>query len=266
VKFTGPGGRITVSLAAAADAVELSVADTGVGIRRDVLPFVFDRFRQADSSTSRTHGGLGLGLAIVRHLVELHGGSVTADSAGEDRGARFVVRLPVAFAPIGATAESSQAAETPLRAWDAVLHGRGILVVEDDPDARHLVAVVLKSAGASVVTAADAGEALCHFAHAVPDAVVADIGLPGEDGYALLRRIRLLEPDRGGTVPAIALTAYARAEDRALALAAGFDRHMVKPVDPAALVNAVASVVAERTRTRSAPGAPVSPLGPDTER
>jgi PAS domain S-box-containing protein len=245
VKFTGPNGTITVTLAAAGNAVELVVADTGIGIRRDVLPFVFDRFRQADSSPSRTHGGLGLGLAIVRHIVELHGGEVSAESAGHNQGARFVVRLPLAFAPMSASLAPAAPAGTSPQSWGAVLRGRRVLVVEDDADARHLVAVVLQAAGARVTTAGDASEALGELARDIPDVIVADIGLPGEDGYTLLRRIRQLAPDRGGKVPAIALTAYARAEDRALALAAGFDRHMIKPVDPATLVNAVAGTVTE---------------------
>jgi CheY-like chemotaxis protein len=243
LKFTAPGGTITVSLDTEDGAVQLAVADTGVGIRREVLPFIFDRFRQADSSTSRAHGGLGLGLAIVRHIVELHGGSVSAQSAGPGTGARFVVRLPLGTAAPARPRKPSSAADPGARSWQPVLRGRRVLVVEDDPDARHLVAEVLSTSGASVVTVATAMEALSELERAIPDVVVADIGLPGEDGYALLRRIRQRAPDRGGTVPAVALTAYARVEDREAALAAGFDRHMVKPVDPFILASAVAGLI-----------------------
>jgi PAS domain S-box-containing protein len=247
LKFTGPDGTISVSLHAAGGELDLVVADTGVGIRREVLPFVFDRFRQADSSTSRRHGGLGLGLAIVRHIVELHGGSVSAHSAGQGQGARFVVRLPVGSVHAAGSAGAPRTPEPRSRALEPRLRGRRVLVVEDDPDARHFVSVVLEASGASVVTAATAVEALDEMSRATPDVIVADIGLPGEDGYTLVRRIRQLPPDRGGTVPAVALTAYARAEDREAALAAGFDRHLVKPVDPVALATAVAEIVgAER--------------------
>jgi PAS domain S-box-containing protein len=240
VKFTGADGVIAVSLYGADRAIECEITDTGIGIRRDVLPFVFDRFRQADSSMTRTHGGLGLGLAIVRHIVELHGGSVKAASAGEGRGATFTVRLPAADWP-GAPEllHPPQAAAGHVSVLPLLL-GRTVLVVEDHDDARELVTGVLEGAGARVISASTSEEAIERVAHTRPDLLVADIGLPGEDGYALLRRLRSLH---GADVPAIALTAYARAADRARALAAGFQHHVVKPIDPRQFVAVVVATV-----------------------
>jgi PAS domain S-box-containing protein len=246
VKFTGFDGLITVTLRTTSNWAEVQIADTGVGIRRDVLPFVFDRFRQADSSTSRPHGGLGLGLAIVRQVVELHGGTVKADSAGEHHGATFTIHLPIdgqAAAP--ATVRSAAevgAGATPAR----LLRGRSILVVEDHEDARELVASVLSAAGAEVMTAASAAEAFERLAGTTPDALVADLGLPGEDGYSLLARIRSTRTFAAQPFPAIALTAYARAADRERALAAGFLHYVVKPVDPDELVKVIGSIVKAR--------------------
>ena len=238
VKFTGAGGTIALRLHSAGQAVEFEVADSGVGIHRDVLPFVFDRFRQADPSLARAHGGLGLGLAIVRHIVELHGGTVTAASPGQGRGATFTIRLPAGDRPI----EPAAAAAVPIRYFDVapLLGGRTILVVEDHDDARELIVRVLQSAGAHVVSAAAAAEAIERVATARPDVLVIDIGLPDEDGYALLHRVRALH---GDAVPAIALTAYARATDRERAIAAGFQQHVVKPVDPQQLVEIVAATL-----------------------
>jgi signal transduction histidine kinase len=238
VKFTGVGGTIAVSLRAADGAIELEITDNGSGIHRDVLPFVFDRFRQADSSLTRTHGGLGLGLAIARHIVELHGGVVRAASGGEGLGATFTVRLPIGDRRLETEAQRPAAATT--AQVRPLLRGRTILVVEDHDDARELIVNVLEGAGARVLSASASAEAMVAVTHERPDAVVADIGLPGEDGYALLRRLR----SRYRGLPAIALTAYARATDRDRALAAGFDRHLVKPADPIELVTIVASIIA----------------------
>ena len=237
LKFTGSDGRITVVLGSHADKVEFEVSDTGVGIRRDVLPFVFDRFRQADSSMSRGHGGLGLGLAIVRHIVELHGGTVRAASAGEGQGATFTIELPAAQTAVEA-ASIPAARETQQPAPASPLKGRTILVVEDHSDARELIAAVLESAGARVDTASSAEEAIANVGRIRPDALVADLGLPGEDGYALLTRFLAVYPD----VPAIALTAYARSTDRERALAHGFRRYVIKPIDPTELVAQILSV------------------------
>jgi PAS domain S-box-containing protein len=240
VKFTGADGVIAVSLYGVDRAVECEITDTGIGIRRDVLPFVFDRFRQADSSTTRTHGGLGLGLAIVRHIVELHGGSVKAASAGEGRGATFTIRLPVANrAGAPDLRHTLQPGASHVNVLPLLL-GRTVLVVEDHDDARELVTGVLEAAGARVISASTSEEAMERVAHTRPDLLVADIGLPGEDGYALLRRVREFH---GADVPAIALTAYARATDRAQALAAGFQHHVVKPIDPRQFVAVVVATV-----------------------
>jgi CheY-like chemotaxis protein len=238
VKFTGNEGAITLTTRVTPPVLELEIADTGIGIRREVLPFVFDRFRQADSSTTRLHGGLGLGLAIVRHIVELHGGAVHASSAGEGRGATFTIRLPIADADAGPK-DSSQPVGPVAATRGKPLRERRVLVVEDHGDARDLIVAVLEEAGARVVSASTARDAMTALRETRPDVLVTDLGLPGEDGYALLAEFRKICPD----VPAIALTAYARASDRDRALAAGFQRHSVKPVDPKQFVELVASVL-----------------------
>jgi CheY-like chemotaxis protein len=247
VKFTGAGGLIAITLRTANGSAEVQIGDSGVGIRRDVLPFVFDRFRQADSSPTRKHGGLGLGLAIVRHLVELHGGTVEADSPGEGHGATFTIRLPIDRRTTAST-ESKGPALAPSIAAGLLrpLHGRRVLVVEDHDDARDLVACVLGAAGAEVTTAASTSEALERIAAAMPDLLLADLGLPDEDGYTLLTRIRAIRTSDADTLPAVALTAYARASDRDRALAAGFLDYVVKPVDPRELVNVIVSAIEAR--------------------
>jgi len=208
-----------------------------------VLPFVFDRFRQADSSMSRSHSGLGLGLAIVRHIVELHGGTVRAASAGEGQGATFTILLPVAEGA-GATASIADTAPSRVSAVGrARLDGQTILVVEDHADARDLVAAVLEGAGARVLVVSSAEEAIETVRQIRPDVLLTDLGLPGEDGYALLRRFQALYPN----VPAIALTAYARTSDRERALAHGFDRYLIKPIEPDELVSEIASVWLQRS-------------------
>jgi PAS domain S-box-containing protein len=242
LKFTGEGGAIAVTLRSASPGVEFEITDNGVGIRRDVLPFVFDRFRQADSSKARTHGGLGLGLAIVRHIVELHGGSVRAISAGEGQGATFIIRLPTANGGHALATRASARPEAPDATAALALRGCTILVVEDHDDARELIAGVLEQAGGQVIAASTTREALVRARDVQPDLLVADLGLPGEDGFALLEQFRAMYPD----VPAIALTAYARVTDRERVLAAGFLHHVVKPVDPGALVDLVSSIIARR--------------------
>jgi PAS domain S-box-containing protein len=245
VKFTGTGGVITVTLRRANSCTEVQIGDSGVGIRRDVLPFVFDRFRQADSSPTRRHGGLGLGLAIVRHLVELHGGTVDADSPGEGHGATFTIRLPIDRRARASTASETLALGLSMSAGlSRPLHGRKVLVVEDHDDARDLVACVLGAAGAEVTTAASTREALTRIAVTTPDLLLADLGLPDEDGYTLLRRIRAIPTL--DALPAVALTAYARASDRERALAAGFLDYVIKPVDPQELVKVIVSVIEAR--------------------
>ncbi|HEY6401004.1 MAG TPA: ATP-binding protein, partial [Blastocatellia bacterium] len=255
IKFTPEGGEVTVRLTREDRDIEIEVSDTGKGIGPEYLPQVFNRFSQEDCSTTRKYGGLGLGLSIVRHVAELHGGSVRAASEGEGRGATFVIRLPMGR---GLTAEPQNAEsheiaghaapETPRRG-ELPLDGARVLVVDDDEDTRQLQKRVLESHGATVKTAASAAEALEMVAANPPEALVADIGMPGEDGYSLMRKIRKLPPGSGGTVPALALTAYARPEDRARALVAGFQQYATKPIEPDELVAAVAKL----TREMSAP-------------
>jgi PAS domain S-box-containing protein len=246
VKFTGRGGLVTVTLRYEDDWAEIQIADTGIGIRRDVLPFVFDRFRQGDSSTTRLHGGLGLGLAIVRQLVELHGGTIKAESAGETRGALFTIHLPVDRRSGITVADTLADASVDAIAVRSLL-GCKVLIVEDHEDARELVANVLATAGAEVMTAATTEDALNLLSRETPDVLLADLGLPGEDGYALLKYIRDMKAFESKALPAIALTAYARASDRDRALAAGFLHFIVKPVDPALLVQMIESVIEPRT-------------------
>jgi signal transduction histidine kinase/CheY-like chemotaxis protein len=237
VKFTPSGGRVTIAADRDDPHVVVRVADNGQGIAPEFLPYIFDRFRQADSTTTRAHGGLGLGLAIVHHLVTLHRGTVTAASEGPDRGATFTVRIPLA--PLRTAARVSSGAAIGVERLPA-LTGVRVLVVDDDADARDLVTAVLGQSGAEVVTASSTVEALDALQRARPHVLVSDLSMPGDDGYALLHRVRALGLDREGRVPAVALTAFARAEDRARALAAGYAVHVSKPVEPAKLVEVVA--------------------------
>lgn len=237
VKFTPPEGRVEVSLRRVSGALELVVADTGAGIRPDVLPYVFDRLRQGPGA-ARTSGGLGLGLAIVRQLVELHGGRVQAFSEGLGRGSRFVVRLPVT-----SIAERTPAARASAQGYlPPRLDGIRVLVVDDQPDARELIASLFEDAGATVMTAATAEEALTRVRRELPDVLVSDLGMPIEDGYALIRRVRDLPLDEGGYTPAVALTAYSRSEERTRALRAGFQMCLTKPAEPAELLIVVAGL------------------------
>jgi PAS domain S-box-containing protein len=243
VKFTPRKGRVRVTVRREGSHLELEVADTGQGIAPEFLPHVFDRFRQADPSTTRRHGGLGLGLSIVRHLIELHGGTVTASSEGADRGATFTVRLPVSALQRGPDDRQQGEAEdaAPTLAM-ARLKGIKVLVVDDEPDARALIARILGEFQAEVVTAASAQEALELVRRERPALLLSDIGMPDVDGYALLRGVRALPRDQGGDVPAVALTAFARPEDRKRALLGGFQMHLAKPIDPTELVAAVANL------------------------
>jgi signal transduction histidine kinase len=242
IKFTPREGRVEVHLRQVLGSVEIAVTDTGSGIQPDFLPFVFDRFRQAESTTTRSHGGLGLGLSIVRHLVELHGGTVAVASAGPGMGAIFTVALPVraSFSPsFGLELAAPPAAADD--AWNAVLlSGVRVLVVEDDEDTRELLVRALERGGAQIEEAGSVAEALAALDRGLPDVLVSDIGMPGEDGYSLIRRLRARSRDQGADLPAAALTAYARSEDRAQALQAGFNAHIAKPVDPGELVVIVA--------------------------
>jgi CheY-like chemotaxis protein len=242
VKFTPEGGRVEVRLARVGTRAEISVRDTGPGIKAEFLPFVFERFRQADQTTTRAHGGLGLGLAIVRHLVELHGGTVAAESEGIGAGATFKVSLPLAeYTRRGeaAAGETSLNNALELSEQRAMLGGLRILIVEDEPDTRVLLKKALERFGAQVETRELVEDALDVLVESAFDVVLSDIAMPGEDGYSLIEKIRA----RGYTTPAIALTAYAREEDKQHALDSGFQLHRAKPIAPKELAAAVVRVV-----------------------
>jgi PAS domain S-box-containing protein len=246
IKFTPRGGRVKVLLERINSHIEITVSDTGAGISEKFLPFVFERFRQADGTTTRLHGGLGLGLAIVRHLVELHGGSVHVESLGEGQGATFTVKLPLitVYERERRQDRVHPAARDVLPAPDCPekLDGLKVLVVDDEADTRELLRAVLGRCGAEVTTAGSAEEALDLLKQSRPDVLVSDIGMPGEDGYELIKKVRALSSEDGGKIPAIALTAYARAEDRLQVLRAGYQMHVAKPVELTELVAIVATL------------------------
>jgi PAS domain S-box-containing protein len=247
IKFTPKGGRVQVRLERVNSHIEIVVSDTGVGIRPEFLPHVFDRFRQADQATTRQHGGLGLGLAIVRHLVELHGGTIQAESRGEDQGATFTVKLPVV--PVYQKENFDERVHPAARdalpsfGYPEKLDGLKILVVDDEGDTRELLSIGLKQCGAEVTLAGSVKEALEAIEKARPEILISDIGMPVEDGYELIKKVRALPAERGGKIPAIALTAYARTEDRLRALRTGYQMHVPKPVELAELVAVIASLV-----------------------
>jgi CheY-like chemotaxis protein len=245
VKFTPGGGSVQVSLQRVGSQAEIVASDSGQGIHAEFLPHVFERFRQEDASTTRRHGGLGLGLGIVKHLVELHGGTVRVDSAGEGQGATFTVSLPLAAVHDASLPEKRRHAQSDGQsAADCPpgLRGLKVLVVDDEPDARDLVTRLLHECGVQVITAESTAQALRFLQSEQPAVLLSDIGMPGEDGYELIRRVRALEAQQGGTIPAIALTAFARAQDRSRALLSGFQMHLSKPVEPAELIAVVATV------------------------
>jgi len=244
VKFTPNGGRVEVRLERADSHVEIAVADNGQGIKPEFLPYVFDHFRQEEGGASRRQGGLGLGLAIVRHIVELHGGTARAASEGLGKGATFTVALPIARGRAVSPEElrdkvvgGRSAPENP-----ASLAGVHVLFVDDDADARWLITMMLAQGGAEVRTAVSATEALAACDEWRPDVLISDIGMPGEDGYTLMKKLRARESERGGHIPAIALTAYGRGEDHMHALSVGYEYHIPKPVEPEELLVAVASL------------------------
>jgi PAS domain S-box-containing protein len=244
VKFTPKGGKIQVKVQRIDSHVEIVVSDSGVGISKEFLPYVFDRFRQADASTTRIHGGLGLGLSIVHQLVDLHGGSVSVSSEGEGKGAAFTITLPF-VGVISKDAEPAQvAAGDEVISLDGLpsLEGLKVLVVDDEADTRELIREVLKECGSEVIMCRSATEALEALEQHKPDILISDLGMPDEDGYSLISKIRALPAERGGQIPAAALTAYARAEDRMRVLRSGFQFHLPKPVDSAELVTVVASL------------------------
>src|SRR5215216_246729 len=246
VKFTPKGGRIQVKVQRLDSHVEIEVSDSGVGISKEFLPYVFDRFRQADASSTRIHGGLGLGLSIVRQLVDLHGGSASVQSEGEGKGATFTITLTC----VGVFSNQMEAQLVHPNQDDEInsfaglpsLQGLKVLVVDDEADTRELIREVLKECGSEVITSHSAEEALMALEQYKPDILISDLGMPDEDGYSLISKIRALPAERGGQIPAAALTAYARAEDRMRVLRSGFQFHLPKPVDSATLVTVVASL------------------------
>ena len=242
IKFTNDGGYITIELERVDRYAQIVVQDNGQGIQPDFLPYVFDRFRQEDSSITRKFGGLGLGLAISRQIVEAHGGTIAAESPGVGKGATFTVRLPLMT-----SAQQPAKNEVPLSALD--LSGIKVLVVEDDLGTREFVAFVLQQYKADVTATASADQALEALAKTIPDLLVIDIGMPQMDGYTLIRKIRSSPPEQGGLIPAVALTAYAGEQDRRQALAAGFQIHLPKPIEPAQLVAVVAQLINKEQKT-----------------
>ena len=236
IKFTPQGGRVTVQVESVGDQAQITVVDRGKGISADFLPYVFEHFRQADVSTTRRFGGLGLGLAIVRQIIELHGGTVRAESRGEGLGATFTVSLPLI------PTQSAVKLDTNLSTRSPNLRGVRVLVVDDEADSQELIAFVLDQAGASVITATTAGEAFAAFTQSQADILLSDIRMPEMDGYMLVQQIRALPPEQGGQIPAIALTAYAGEVDQQQALSSGFQIHLSKPIDPEQLVNAISAL------------------------
>jgi CheY-like chemotaxis protein/two-component sensor histidine kinase len=249
IKFTPQGGRVSVRLERTGSSAQIRVSDTGEGIQPNILPYIFDRFRQGDGTSTRRHGGLGLGLAIVRHLVELHGGTVHADSAGEGSGATFTVRLPLTPAP--ELAKKRRPELETLRADEEAggraaslptLEGVRVLLVDDDPDTLQMLTAMLSAYKAEVHAASSAAEALEALQWHKPDVLVSDLAMPCEDGYTLISKVRALEAASGRHVPAVALTAYIRIEDRTRALSAGFNLFVPKPVEPHELLTAIANL------------------------
>jgi signal transduction histidine kinase/ActR/RegA family two-component response regulator len=247
VKFTPAGGEVTLRLFRMDSQVRIEVSDTGQGIEPEMLPLVFERFRQADSSSTRMHGGLGLGLALVKHLVELHGGTVAAQSAGSGKGASFVVQLPVATleTPVGPLG-GAPIGPPPVAPLPRIvrLDGVRVLVADDDRDAVAVAEAILAGAGAEVRSCLGAAEVPELVRRWRPDVLVSDLEMPGEDGYSLIQRVRALAPEEGGRTPAVALTAYGRRQDRRRALAAGYSMHVPKPVDPGEFTAIIAGIVA----------------------
>ena len=246
IKFTQRGGRVSIDLTCVESTARLMVSDTGDGISAEFLPYVFDRFRQAEGSISRKQGGLGLGLAVARHLVELHGGTITAESEGLGNGAVFTVDLPLAQErrdPALAEERRREVERRRSRSGVIRLDGIHVLLVEDDDDSRKLLGTMLKHYGAKVTSTKSAAKALEVFENEVPDVIISDIGMPDQDGYELIRKLRALPVEKGGNIPAIALTGYASRKDRERALNSGYNQHMAKPIEQADVISAIAALV-----------------------
>jgi CheY-like chemotaxis protein len=246
IKFTQRGGSVNIDLTCVESTARLTVSDTGEGISAEFLPYVFDRFRQAEGSISRKQGGLGLGLAVVRHLVELHGGTISAESEGLGYGSVFAVDLPMAQErrdPARAEDRRREVERRLSRSGVVRLDGLHVLLVEDDDDTRKLLGTMLKRYGARVTSTKSAKEALSVFEDDLPDVLVSDIGMPDEDGYEFIRKLRSAPPEKGGLIPAIALTGYAGRKDRERALAAGYHQHLAKPIEQSDMIAAIAALV-----------------------
>lgn len=246
IKFTPRHGSVSIDLTCVESTARLTISDTGDGISPEFLPYVFDRFRQAEGSISRKQGGLGLGLAVARHLVELHGGTIRAESDGLGRGAVFTVDLPLAQErrdPARAEERRREVERRRSRVGAVRLDGVHVLLVEDDDDSRKLLGTMLKRYGARVTSTKSAAEALAVFESEKPDVLISDIGMPDQDGYELMRKLRALSPERGGNTPAIALTGYASRKDRERALSSGYQQHMAKPIEQVDMIKAIAALV-----------------------
>jgi CheY-like chemotaxis protein len=253
VKFTPRGGRVQVHVLPVNSHVEVVVSDTGIGMPESFLPHIFERFRQAEGGTTRRHGGLGLGLAIARHIIEMHGGSIQAASGGENKGSTFRVKLPVLIVHPEVHSEKPRVHPRAAQISPAIVlpdlsHVR-VLVVDDDVDAVSMLREILETSGAEVHSASSAEEALTALERHHPDVMISDLGMPVMDGFELIRRVRASKDPAVANVPAAALTAYARSEDRAKALRAGFVMHLAKPIDPAELVAAVAALTRGRPQS-----------------
>src|ERR1044072_7928959 len=251
VKFTPKGGQVKVSVDGADSRIRVSVTDTGIGINAEFLPYIFDRFRPADGSPTRAHGGLGLGLAIVRHLVELHYGTVEVESNGKNLGSTFIIGIPVANNGNVADKNGQRVSEdnqkiAGLEAAQQQLQGVKVLVVDDEPDSRDLLMAIFSRCGSEVRCSESAAHAMQEFESWNPELLVSDIGMPNEDGYSLIRRVRELKSD-SAQIPAVALTAYATDEDRSQALSAGFHIHVAKPIEPESFVTSVIEVLGRKS-------------------
>ena len=250
VKFTPEGGTVRVEVKEKKPHVRVAVTDSGSGITAEFLPYIFDRFRQADGSTTRMHGGLGLGLAIVKHLVQLHGGEVEVTSEGKNKGATFIVTLPLALSDASLAEERNAASEAngngAAPGLLQFLKGLRILVVDDEADSRDLVSAILTRCGSEVNCCESAAAGIKAFKSWKPDLLISDIGMPLEDGYSLIKKLRNLKSKHAREIPALALTAYATKEDRARTLSSGFQMHVAKPIDPENLIRSIAKAMGHK--------------------
>jgi CheY-like chemotaxis protein len=264
VKFTPPGGQVSLHVTRDGESARIEVSDTGIGISADLLPHIFERFRQGDSSSTRAYGGLGLGLAIARQLVMLHGGKIDAQSDGDGKGSRFIVSLPLVALDARVPTDGQQPAADQEIFPAESLRGLHVMVVDDNASVRDLVALTLTKCGASVTVASSVRDALGLMPNLAPDVVVSDVAMPGADGYEFVRKFRALTDSKGAKVPVIALTAFGSVQDRERALQAGFDQHLSKPIDPVELVRAI--VASRSPRDGTAASEEAAPAGTGRQR